>query len=74
MLTTGNASGSPTTNYITKGGYLYQTRHENLVGAQTKDFNKHSLGVCYKGGLDEREERANTRTPKQKRTLLGLLH
>ena len=59
--------------YITRDGRLYQTRHENLVGAHAKGYNKHSLGVCYEGGLDEKGDYADTRTLAQKRTLLMLL-
>lgn len=59
--------------YITRDGRLYQTRHENLVGAHAKGYNKHSLGVCYEGGLDEKGNYADTRTLAQKRTLLMLL-
>ena len=59
--------------YITRDGRLYQTRHENLVGAHAKGYNKHSLGVCYEGGIDEKGDYADTRTLAQKRTLLMLL-
>ena len=59
--------------YITRDGRLYQTRHENLVGAHAKGYNKHSLGVCYEGGIDEKGNYADTRTLAQKRTLLMLL-
>lgn len=38
--------------YITRDGQTYQTRHENLVGAHARHYNKHSIGVCYEGGLD----------------------
>ena len=59
--------------YITRDGQMYQTRHENLVGAHAVGYNQHSIGVCYEGGLDEHGEAADTRTPKQKRALLHLL-
>ena len=59
--------------YITRDGHTYQTRHEQLIGAHAKGYNKHSLGVCYEGGLDEHGNHADTRTPKQKRALLKLL-
>ena len=59
--------------YITRDGTTYQTRHENLVGAHARGYNKHSLGVCYEGGLDERGDPDDTRTPMQKRALLRLL-
>ena len=59
--------------YITRNGRVYQTRHEQLVGAHAAGYNQHSLGVCYEGGLDATGAPADTRTPKQKRALLRLL-
>ena len=59
--------------YITRDGQIYQTRHEQLVGAHAKGYNSHSLGVCYEGGLDANGNAADTRTPKQKHALLRLL-
>ena len=59
--------------YVTRGGRVYQTRHEQLIGAHAKGYNQHSLGVCYEGGLDTRGNPADTRTQKQKRALLALL-
>ena len=59
--------------YITRDGKIYQTRHENLVGAHAKGYNRHSLGICYEGGLDEQGKSADTRTPMQKQALLTLL-
>ena len=59
--------------YITRDGHVYQTRHEQLVGAHAVGYNSHSLGVCYEGGLDEHGNAADTRTPRQKRALLKLL-
>lgn len=59
--------------YITRSGYVYQTRHEQLVGAHARGYNEHSLGVCYEGGLDPQGNPADTRTPRQRRSLLRLL-
>ena len=59
--------------YVTRGGTVYQTRHEQLVGAHAKGYNQHSLGVCYEGGLDVNGKPADTRTGAQKRALLRLL-
>ena len=59
--------------YITRDGQLYQTRHENLVGAHARHYNKHSIGVCYEGGLNELGHPADTRTPAQKAALWHLL-
>ena len=59
--------------YVTRDGQIYQTRHEQLVGAHAVGYNQHSLGVCYEGGLDEHGGYADTRTPKQKESMLKLL-
>ena len=59
--------------YITRDGQLYQTRHENLIGAHALHHNRHSIGVCYEGGLDSRGEEADTRTPAQREKLWELL-
>ena len=59
--------------YVTRDGTVYQTRHEQLVGAHARGYNAHSLGVCYEGGLDSRGKPADTRTPRQRSALLDLL-
>ena len=59
--------------YITRDGQTYQTRHENLVGAHARHYNKHSIGVCYEGGLDANGHPADTRTEAQKHALWALL-
>ena len=59
--------------YITRDGQVYQTRHENLVGAHARGHNKHSIGVCYEGGLDAQGKPADTRTEEQKAALWHLL-
>ena len=59
--------------YITRQGQVYQTRHEQLVGAHAVGYNQHSLGVCYEGGLDEHGNAADTRTREQKAALHALL-
>lgn len=59
--------------YITRDGEVIQTRHENLIGAHAVGYNKHSIGVCYEGGLDIHGKEADTRTEAQKRSLWHLL-
>ena len=59
--------------YLTRDGQLYQTRHENLIGAHARHYNKHSIGVCYEGGLDPLGKPADTRTAEQKHALWALL-
>ena len=43
------------------------------IGAHVKGRNKHSIGVCYIGGLDGDMEPKDTRTRDQKESLLYLL-
>lgn len=59
--------------YITRKGRVYQTRHEQLVGAHARGFNKHSIGVCYEGGLLPDGRPDDTRTDRQKAALWHLL-
>ena len=59
--------------YVTRGGMIFQTRHEQLVGAHARGYNEHSLGVCYEGGLDAGGAPDDTRTDRQKQALLRLL-
>ena len=59
--------------YITRDGQLHPTRSEAVQGAHAKHYNKHSIGICYEGGLDEKGKPADTRTEAQKRTLHALL-
>ena len=59
--------------YIERDGHLYQTRDENLVGMHARHYNAHSIGICYEGGLNERGQAADTRTPEQRAALIALL-
>lgn len=59
--------------YITADGTTYHPRLIGEVGAHVKGLNHCSIGVCYEGGLDESGKPADTRTPKQKESLLELL-
>ena len=43
------------------------------IGAHVKGRNKHSIGVCYIGGLDADMEPKDTRTRDQNESLLYLL-
>ena len=43
------------------------------IGAHVKGKNKHSIGVCYIGGLDADMKPKDTRTRDQKESLLYLL-
>jgi N-acetyl-anhydromuramyl-L-alanine amidase AmpD len=59
--------------YIERDGHLHQTRDESLVGMHARHYNAHSIGICYEGGLNERGQAADTRTPEQRAALIALL-
>lgn len=48
--------------------------HCNTSGLSGSPYNKHSIGICYIGGLDSRGKPADTRTPAQKIALEKLVH
>lgn len=47
--------------------------HCNSKGFCGVSYNKHSIGICYIGGLDENGNAADTRTPEQKEALRELI-
>ena len=62
---------------IPTDGTIEPGRPEEMVGAHCKNHNRHSIGVCYIGGLSADGEPADTRTDAQRialRTLLEQLH
>ena len=59
--------------YITRDGQLHIGRPEEMAGAHARRYNTRSIGVCYEGGLDERGNPADTRTPAQRHALVALL-
>lgn len=58
---------------IRRDGTIECGRPESVVGAHCKNHNRHSIGICYEGGLDANGKPADTRTPEQKATLHALL-
>lgn len=63
-------------------GYHYVVRRDGSVetgrpleqiGTHCQNHNKHSIGICYEGGLDEQGRPADTRTPEQRVSLRQLL-
>ena len=48
--------------------------HCNTAGLSGKVYNKHSIGICYIGGLDKNGNPADTRTDAQKRSLSNLIY
>ncbi len=51
---------------VRRDGKVEMGRPIEKIGAHCKDHNRHSIGVCYEGGLDSYGRAADTRTPKQK--------
>lgn len=47
--------------------------HCNSKGFSGVSYNKHSIGICYVGGLDAHGIAADTRTPEQKKALRELI-
>ena len=63
-------------------GYHYVVRRDGtvevgrpleVIGAHCENHNRHSIGVCYEGGLDAAGKPADTRTEAQKVALRNLL-
>lgn len=48
--------------------------HCNTPGLSGQSYNKHSIGICYVGGLDRDGNPADTRTPAQREALDDLVH
>ena len=59
--------------YITRDGHLHEGRPLDQVGAHCRGHNRHSVGICYEGGLNASGIPADTRTSAQRKTLLILL-
>ena len=62
---------------IPEDGTIEEGRPLSRVGAHCRGHNRHSIGVCYVGGLDGQGKPADTRTPAQRvalRQLLERLH
>ena len=59
--------------YVRRDGTVQHGRPIWEVGAHVVGHNKHSIGICYEGGLDAKGEKADTRTPEQVRTLRKLV-
>ena len=59
--------------YITRDGEIHRGRPLEKVGAHCKNHNRHSIGICYEGGLDEEGKPANTLTKEQEERTADLL-
>ena len=42
--------------YITRDGEIHRGRPMEQIGAHCKNHNRHSIGVCYEGGLDRQRQ------------------
>ena len=60
--------------YITQDGVVHRGRPLHTEGAHAYGYNRHSIGICYEGGLDANGRPADTRTDAQKDTLSKLLN
>lgn len=47
--------------------------HCNTSGVSGRPYNKHSIGICYVGGLDKKGNAKDTRTEAQKKAMRGLI-
>lgn len=47
--------------------------HCNTKGLSGKPYNKHSIGICYVGGLDKNGNAKDTRTEAQKKAMRELI-
>lgn len=59
--------------YVTRDGEIHRGRPPEKVGAHCQNHNRHSIGICYEGGLDAGSQPSDTRTLEQKASLLALL-
>ena len=60
-----------------RDGAIETGRPVEVIGAHCQNRNRHSIGICYEGGLDAEGHPADTRTEAQKtamRQLLEQLH
>ena len=59
--------------YIRKSGEVVNLRPLEQIPAHARGHNKHSIGICYEGGLDITGQPRDTRTQAQKTSLLRLI-
>ena len=58
---------------VATDGTVEAGREEAEAGAHCRNHNRHSIGVCYIGGLSEEGRPEDTRTDAQRTALRGLL-
>lgn len=59
--------------YLTRDGEIHRGRPLEKMGAHCRGHNRHSIGICYEGGLDKQGAPQDTRTLEQRGALLALL-
>ncbi len=59
--------------YVTRDGIIHQGRPVEQVGAHCRNHNRHSVGICYEGGLAADGTPQDTRTRAQKHSLRALV-
>lgn len=59
--------------YVTRDGEIHRGRPPEKIGAHCQGHNRHSIGICYEGGLDTNRKPDDTRTLPQKASLVALL-
>lgn len=59
--------------YIRKTGEVVKMRPLELIPAHARGYNRHSIGICYEGGLDAFGKPKDTRTDAQKEAIVRLL-
>ena len=52
---------------------IHRGRPLDKIGAHCQGHNRHSIGICYEGGLDSNHKPSDTRTLPQKASLVALL-
>lgn len=58
---------------VRRDGTIETGRRLEEIGAHCVGHNRHSIGICYEGGLDSAGQPADTRTPEQVKTLRKLV-
>ena len=58
---------------VRRDGSIETGRRLDEVGAHVVNHNRHSIGICYEGGLDSTGQETDTRTPQQVRALRKLV-
>ena len=59
--------------YLTRDGEIHRGRPLDKIGAHCQGHNRHSIGICYEGGLDCMGQPKDTRTCWQKHSLRVLI-